>query len=217
MSKSNQAGNPETANLNQGVDYMAQQQPAANQPIVNTEALKAQAGQVAGKAQAGLNNIVGKVKTDKKYLVGAIVIAVVVVVLLLSVVVKFLAPGSGVVRAYTSGLKKMNAEKIVKVMHKDFYDDKGDEVDSWEERFEDMEDDDQRYVSFKIRECEKHSEDEVEDIAKMLESYYDIDEDDVTAARTYYVRAKFDDDGEKNLSYMSVTVVKIDGKWYLYR
>ena len=41
-------------------------------------------------------------------------------------------------------------------------------------------------------------------------------EDEVKAARKYYVRYNTDEDGEKNLNYRSVVVVKIGNKWSLY-
>ena len=90
--------------LNQGVNYMDQgQQPVApvqpvveqpvapvqqapvQQPIVNTEALKAQAGNLANTAKNGVNTFVEKVKTDKGVMVGAIVGAVLVVLLVVMV------------------------------------------------------------------------------------------------------------------------------------
>ncbi len=213
-------------NLNKGVNYMEKQEttkveetaPAA-QPVVNTEAVKARANQVAGKANevAGkakgwATDYVQKVKTDKKYMV---ITAVVVVVVLLLLFGKMLMPGYGVVNSYMNGMKKFNAEKIVKLYHKDMYEDEDDEIDELEERFEGYEDDDYKITGFKIRECEVYSKDEVEDLAETLESYYDIDEDDVQAVRTYYVKYTYDEDGDKGLSYRSVTVVKIEGKWYL--
>ena len=41
-------------------------------------------------------------------------------------------------------------------------------------------------------------------------------EDDIKAARKYFVRVTVDNDGEKNIGYQSVTVVKIGNKWSLY-
>ena len=224
--KNEETGDLNVQNLNKGVNYMEKKEttkveetaPAA-QPVVNTEAVKVRANEVAGKANevAGkakgwATDYVQKVKTDKKYMV---ITAVVVVVILLLLFGKMLMPGYGVVNSYMNGMKKFNAEKIVKLYHKDMYDDEDDEIDELEERFEGYEDDDYKITGFKIRECEKYSKDEVEDLAETLESYYDIDEDDVQAARTYYVKYTYDEDGDKGLSYRSVTVVKIEGKWYL--
>ena len=224
--KSNETGDLNVQNLNKGVNYMEKNEttvqetvPVANQPMVNTDAVKARANQVAGKANevAGkaknwATDYVQKVKTDKKCMV---ITAVVVVVVLLLLFGKMLMPGYGVVNSYMNGMKKFNAEKIVKLYHEDMYEDEDDEIDELEDRFDEYEDDDYKITGFKIRECEKHSEDEVEDLAETLESYYDIDEKDVTAARTYYVKYTYDEDGDKGLSYRSVTVVKIEGKWYL--
>ncbi len=222
-----QSGNLDVQNLNKGVNYMekntnttVQEGTPAVQPIVNTDAVKAKAGQVAvgakdavGKAKVFAGNYAERVKTDKKVMVATIVVVVLVLLLIFG---KFLTPGYGVVNSYMNGMKKFNAEKIVKLYHEDMYEDEDDEIDDLEERFEEYEDEDYAIKGFKIRECDKYSEDEVEDLAESLETLYDIDEDDVQAARTYYVRYTYDDDGDKGLSYRGVTVVKIDGKWYLY-
>lgn len=222
----NESGDLNVQDLNKGVDYMKNQgqnvqetTPMANQPMVNTDAVKARANQVAGKASevAGkakgwANDYVQKVKTDRNVKIITVVVVVVVLLLLFG---KMLMPGYSVVNSYMNGMKKYNAEKIVKLYHEDMYEDEDDEIDELEDRFDGYEDDDYKITGFKIRECEKHSEDEVEELAETLESYYDIDEKDVTAARTYYVKYTYDEDGDKGLSYRSVTVVKIDGKWYL--
>lgn len=218
--KNLEKGDLNVQNLNKGVNYMEKQETTKveetastnNQPMVNTEAVKAKANQVAGKAKGFANDYVQKVKTDKKYMIVTAVVVVLVLVLLFG---KMLMPGSGVVRSYMSGMKKFNAEKIVKLYHEDMYEDEDDEIDELEERFEEYEDEDYKITSYKIRECEKYSKDEVEDLAESLESYYDIDEDDVKAARKYWVRYKYDEDGDKGIAYRSVVVVKIEGKWYL--
>lgn len=224
-SKNEKTGDLNVQNLNEGVNYMekekttVQENAAQNQPMVNTEAVKAKANQVAGKANevAGkakvwANDYAQKVKTDKKYMVITVVVAVVVFVLLFG---KLFMPGTGVVRAYLNGMKNFDAEKIVKLYHEDMIEDEDDEEDELEESFEYYEDEDYEFKSFKIRECEVYSEDELEDLAERLEEYYDIDEKDVKAARTYYVRTKYTEDGDKGIGYRSVTVVKIEGKWYL--
>lgn len=225
-SRNEETGDLNVQNLNKGVNYMEKQETTkveetspAVQPVVNTEAVKARANQVAGKANevAGKAKVwatdyVQKVKTDKNYMIGTAVVVVVVLLLLFG---KMLVPGYRVVNSFMNGMKKFDAEKIVKLYHEDMYDDEDDEIDELEDRFDNYEDDDYKITGFKIRECDKYSKDELEDLAENLETYYDIDEDDVQAARTYYVRYTYDEDGDKGLSYRSVTVVKIDGKWYL--
>ncbi|MBQ8659229.1 MAG: hypothetical protein IJ475_00110 [Bacilli bacterium] len=192
--------------------------PANSQPIVNTDALKSKAGDVAGKAKNVAGDLVEKIKSDKIVLVAVVVLAAVVLFAVGSFVVKIMQPGYGVVNSYMKGMVKFDAEKIAKLYHEDMYGedkDLDDMVDSLEDSFEYYEDEDYKFLSYKIREAEVYSEDELDDLAEELEEDYDIDEDDVQAARDYYVRYKMDADGEENLSYRSVTVVKIDGKWYL--
>jgi hypothetical protein len=231
--------------LNQGVNYMDQgqqpvapvQQPVAEQPvapvqpaapvapaqqpIVNTEALKAQAGNLANNAKNGVNAFVEKAKTDKGVMIGAIVGVVLVVLLVVMVGSKLLNPSYNVVNKYMSGMKKQNAEKISKLYHEDIieasYDGEIDDlIDELEEEFEEMEDEDTKITGYKIRECKKYSEDELEDLADYMEDYMDIDAKDVKAARKYFVRVNYDVDGEKDLSYQSVVVIKIGNKWSLY-
>ena len=192
------------------------QQPV-QQPTVNANTL-------VNNAKDGVNNFVGKLKSgDKQSLI--IAIAAGVVALLFLIIVAFLAinlldPAKGVVNKYMTGMKKFDAEKIARLYPEELiekrYDDLDELVDSLEETFEEFEDDDYSVTSYKIREYEKLSEDELEELAETLESSYDIDEDDLKEARKYFVFVKTDEDGEKNLSYRTVTVIKVKNKWYLY-
>lgn len=222
-------------NLNSGVNYMNQNQAVApnvqpvqnvapvqnnapvnnSQPIVNTAAANAKVNELTGKAKGVANNFVGKLKSDKRVLIATVVVVVVLLVLL-STGFRILSPSYWTANAYMSAYKKMDAEKIVSLQHKDLYEDEDDEIDELEDRFDALEDDDYKITSYKFRECEKYSEDELEDLAERLEEYYDIDEKDVQAARTYYIRVKSKTDDEKDIGYRAVTVVKIEGKWYLY-
>ena len=194
--------------------------PVAQQPIVNTDALKAQAGNLANNAKSGVNTYIEKLKTDKGVLIGTIVGAVLIFVLLVIVGSKLLNPSYNVVNKYMNGMKKFNAEKIAKLYNEEMLEKRYDDVDEFieylEENFEELEDDDYKIDSFKIREAEKYSEDELEDLAETLDEYYGIDEDEVKAAKKYWVRSNLDEDGEKNIEYESVVVVKIGNKWYLY-
>ena len=120
----------EVTELNQGVNYMDQnqhpvppvepvsvpvepvQQPVVEpvqpnqQPIVNTVALKAQAGNVVDSAKNGFNTIVDKMKKDKGLLIGAIAGAVVIFILLVFVASKILNPSYNVVNKYMNIMKK---------------------------------------------------------------------------------------------------------------
>lgn len=199
------------------VQPVEQVQQPVQQPTVNANTL-------VNNAKDGVNNFVGKLKSgDKQSLI--IAIAAGVVALLFLIIVAFLAinlldPAKGVVNKYMTGMKKFDAEKIARLYPEELiekrYDDLDELVDSLEETFEEFEDDDYSVTSYKIREYEKLSEDELEELAETLESSYDIDEDDLKEARKYFVFVKTDEDGEKNLSYRTVTVIKVKNKWYLY-
>ena len=199
------------------VQPVEQVQQPVQQPTVNANTL-------VNNAKDGVNNFVGKLKSgDKQSLI--IAIAAGVVALLFLIIVAFLAinlldPAKGVVNKYMTGMKKFDAEKIARLYPEELiekrYDDLDELIDSLEETFEEFEDDDYSVTSYKIREYEKLSEDELEELAETLESSYDIDEDDLKEARKYFVFVKTDEDGEKNLAYRTVTVIKVRNKWYLY-
>lgn len=205
----------------QSVENVQQQVVPSQQPIINKVALKAQADNMANVAKNGVNTYIEKLKTNKAVLAGSIVGAVLIVVLVLVFLSKLLNPSYNVVNKYMSGMKNMNAEKIAKLYHKDIiearYDgDEDDLIDNLKDEFDDMDDEDTRITGYKIRECEKYSKDELEDLAEYFEEYLDIDEKDVKAAKKYFVRVNFDVDGEKNIDYETVLVVKIGNKWSLY-
>lgn len=233
------------AQLNQGVNYMepnqpvasaqpvaqgqsapvqpvAPAQPAAQQPIVNTDALKAQAGNIANNAKAGVNTFVEKVKTDKGLMVGVIVGVVLVVLLVVMVGSKLLNPAYNLTNKYMKIVKKGDEEKIVKVYSEEMlealYDGEKDELeDDFKDTMEELEEEDVVIKSYKIRECETYSEDQLEDLAESFETLYDIDEDDVKAAKRFHVKLVLDIDGEKTIEYETVTVVKVGKKWSIYR
>jgi hypothetical protein len=219
-------------NLNQGVNYMNQgQQPVAPvQPVAPQQPMMGQPmpaqpmpvqQPVAGNGAAAINGVVDKLKTNKPLMIGAIAGVAVVAVLVIVLGASLLNPSKNVVSKYMSGMKSFNAEKIAKLYSEEMleaqYDgDRDDLVDELEEQFEEYEDEDYKITGYKIRECETYSEDELEDLAETLEEYYDIDEKDVKAAKKYFVRVNVDEDGEKNIRYNSVTVIKIKNKWSLY-
>ena len=214
-------------NLNQGVNYMNQgQQPVAPvQPVAPQQPMMGQPmpvqQPVAGNGAAAINGVIDKLKTNKPLMIGVSAGIAVVAVLVIVLVASLLNPSKTVVSKYMSGMKSFNAEKIAKLYSEEMieaqYDgDIDDLVDSLEEQFEEYEDEDYKITGYKIRECETYSEDELEDLAETLEEYYDIDEKDVKAAKKYFVRVNVDEDGEKNIRYNSVTVIKIKNKWSLY-
>ena len=214
-------------NLNQGVNYMNQgQQPVAPvQPVAPQQPMMGQPRPVqqpvAGNGAAAINGVVDKLKTNKPLMIGVSAGVAVVAVLVIVLLASLLNPSKNVVSKYMSGMKSFNAEKIAKLYSEEMleaqYDgDIDDLVDSLEEQFEEYEDEDYKITGYKIRECENYSEDELEDLAETLDEYYDIDEKDVKAAKKYFVRVNVDEDGEKNIRYNSVTVIKIKNKWSLY-
>ena len=195
--------------------------PAVNQPMVNTDAIKAKANNLMGKAKDGLNYYKANIKTDKK-LMGGTVIAVVIVLLLFLLL--FVNPSKNVVKKYAKAMVNYDAKAIVDITHDDMVDSmekllKYSDYDDYEEMleaaFEELEDNDYEYKSYKIDgDYKKYDKDDVEDIAEEWEESYDINEKDVQAVRRYTIKFKVDDDGDDDTEKVKVLVAKIKGKWY---
>ena len=231
-------GNPNYGNFNQGVNYMnSGQQPVPGQPMpcqpIPGQPMPGQPmpGQPMMPQQpvpvppvgapAGANAMLGKLKSNKTMMIGVIAGAVVLLLVIVFFASKLLNPSYNIVNKYMSGMKSMNAEKIVKLydeaMIEAMYDGDEDEmIDSLEELFDEQEDEDYKITGYKIRECENYSEDELDDLTDDFEDYYGIDGDEVKAAKKYWVKIIVDKDGEKDIEYTDVTVVKIKNKWSLY-
>ncbi|MDE5889048.1 MAG: hypothetical protein K2H20_03415, partial [Bacilli bacterium] len=201
----------------EGQVYVSSSQPAT-QPVVNTEAAKAKASELADKAKQGFGNYTEKLKTDKKVL-GATIAVIVVAVLLICGV--YLNGGSkGVVKSFAQAYVKSDAKKITKLMHKDYldtYEDMGfDLEETLEDTFDDYDDEDYKVLSYEIIDSEKLEKKDLKDLAEDLEDNCDIDEDTVKAAVVYTIKFKVDDDGDKDTMKTEVTAVKIKGKWYIF-
>lgn len=209
---------PTAADLPAGKVYVSSSN-VASEPVVNTEAAKAKATEIANAAKNGIGNYSEKLKSDKKVL--GITIAVVVVVVLLVFGV-FLADGSrNVVKSYSKAMVKSDSKRICKVMHKDYIEYLEDYIDDkcediFEDKFDDFEDEDYRYVSYKIIDKEKYDKKRMEDFAEDLEDTYEIDEDDVSAVVEYTVKFRVDDDGDRDSEKIEVHAVKVKGKWYVF-
>lgn len=180
---------------------------ADSQPVASNDTI--------GKAKNVAGDLVSKVKSDKKLLIGAGVAAVVVLILIFVLGIKMIDPAAGVAKKYWKAYIKEDADKIVTLIHEDMYEDEDDVIEELEDEFDQNEDYDIEYKKVKVVETIKYTEDQLEDLAETLE-YYDIDEDDVKAAKRIWFRVVGEVDGEKSISYESKLVVKIEGKWYIY-
>lgn len=189
-----------------------------SQPIVNTEAAKAKASELAEAAKTGINSYTEKLKTDKKVL--GISIAV-VVILLLVICSLYLNGGSkGVVKSFSQAFVKSDTKKIVKLMHKNYldaYEDMGFDIeDTLDDTFDDYDNEDFKVLSYEIVDSDKVEKSDLEDLAEDLEDNCDIDEKNVKAAVVYTIKFKVNDDGDKDTMKKDVTAVKIKGKWYIF-
>lgn len=191
-----------------------------NQQIINTEAAKAKANEMAAKAKAGVGNFTEKFKSDKKFKTNVIGIGIAVIVVIVLLVVYLTGGSKGAVKGFAKAYVNMDAKEVVKYMHEDYlayYEDLDiDLEDSLDDGFDDLKDEDYEYLSYEINDSEKIEKDDVEDIAENLEELYDINENDVKAAVLYTIKFKVDDDGDKDTLKNDVTAVKISGKWYIF-
>lgn len=193
-------------------------QNVSSQPIVNTDAAKAKANELAGKAKEGIGSFTEKLKTDKKVL--GITIGVVVALVLLIGCAYFTGGSKGVAKNYANAYVKSNTKKIMKYMHEglvEYYDDLGiDLEETLEDAFDENDDNDYKYLSYELVDSDKLDKDDVEDLAEDLDKYYDIDEKSVKAAVVYTIKYKVKDDGDKDTIKNDITVIKIKGKWYVF-
>lgn len=193
---------------------------AVNQPIVNTDAAKAKANEVASKAKEGFGSFSNKLKTDKKFLTMVVAIVGAVLLLVLGGAFYFNGGSKGAVKGFAKAFVKADAKKVVKYMNEDYLEaseDAGFDIeDSLDEAFDDNEDKDFKYLSYEIVDSDKLDKDDVEEVAEQLEENCDIDEDTVKAAVVYTIKFKVDDDGDKDTEKKEVTAVKIKGKWYIF-
>ena len=201
------------------MEQNSNQQPAAdNQQIVNTEAAKAKANELVGKAKEGVEYYKKNIKTDKKLWIGTAVVALVVVLLLVS-----LMGGSGksVVKKYAKAMMNGDTETMLKIRHEDYLNKLEDYYDDaeayYDEMFEELEDSDTEIKGYEITDVKKdYDKDDIEDVAEMLDEYYDIDEDSVKNMVRYTIKWDLEIDGDDETEKEKVLVIKIDGKWYLF-
>lgn len=206
------------------MEQNSNQQPAAdNQQIVNTEAAKAKANELVGKAKEGVEYYKKNIKTDKKLWIGTAVVALVVVLLLVSLMG---GSGKGAAKKYANAMVKGDAKALMSVLHEDFvesfddileYGDYDDLEEMWEEAFESREDEDIEYKGYEITDVKKdYDRDDIEDVAEYLNDAYDIDEDSVKNVVRYTIKFEVEYDGDDETEKEKVFFVKIGSKWYYF-
>lgn len=199
---------------------------SANEPIVNTEALKAQASNVMEGAKTKTAEIKNKIQNDKN--LQKMIIGVLVAIIVLLVLFKFIMPSpKSVLKTYCSGVKSFNANKIVKTYHPDFlkkmdeyaedYMDADSFKDYLKEQLKDQKDEDYKVLSYDIDwDYDKLDKDEVEERADEIEDAYDIDAKKIKAIREYKVKFKVSEDGDKETNKETITLVKVGFRWYIF-
>ena len=188
--------------------------------------------EAAAPAGNVFTKFVDRLKSDKKFaiIVGGVAAALVLVIVLICV---FSGGGSGYTKALDNYIDVMikgnvkNLENLAPPQYWEYMEDENDMdmddmMDSLEERLDDlkeyMEDEFGKNikVTYEIRDEKELSEKKLEGIAEALEDTYDIDAKDVTAAYDLElkmtIKGSEDDDSDKT----EMSVVKIDGKWYVF-
>ena len=186
-----------------------------NEQIINTEAAKAKAQEVADNVKEGATKAVEKVKNDKVLLGVCCAVAVVILVLLCS-----LCLGGGAKKAvknYSKAIIKMDEKKYCKSLHKNIVEERYDDIDecyeNMEEMFDNLKDEDVKYKKYEITNKKKLDKDDVEEMAEDLEDKYDISEKDLKKVVRFSVN--FDAKGSDNDKKLYIYVGKIKGKWYV--
>lgn len=121
---------------------------------------------------------------------------------------------------YISAMSKANVNKYIAAFPKEYTEDwdEDDIEDMLSDDLDDLEDEYGKNVKIKCKvlDKEKYDEDDLEDLAESLEDWYDLDEDDVTAAYRVICKLTIKGSDEKDVNYQMFVVIKYDGKWYLH-
>lgn len=203
---------------------------AANQQIINTEALKQKVNETADKVKDATNKVMDSIPNDIKNdnqkigMIAAIAIGV-IILLLLVIAVKGCAGGGykNITKKYYQAVVSENGEAVRKLMVPDVVEYMEDE---WDYDFDDMtenmtesfEDDLGNKIkvkSYKVEKAKKLDKDDLEDIEDDLDDTYDSSS---SVKAGYKVKGTFtlkgkDDDAD--YKYTTV-VIKTEGHWYIY-
>lgn len=205
-----------------------QQSTTNNTPIVNTEAAKAKANEIAGQAKEKGTAFVQKLKTDKKtqFICGGVIVAIIVLIVLFNVV---FPSSTSVLKGYMKAYQKLDAKKVIKYYNPEYIKYIEDEssffkyldVDTYEEYLEEsydkLKDNDFKIISYEIdKDYKALSKSKIEDIADNLEDEYDISAKKVKNVRKYSVKIKTETDGDKDTDKESIYLIKIGMKWYVF-
>lgn len=186
-----------------------------NEQIINTEAAKAKAGEVAENVKAGANKAIEAVKNDKMLL--GICCGVVVFILVVFLVVFANGASKRAVKSYAKAFIKYDEKKVCKSLHKNMIEEQYDDIDdcyeAWEEIFDSLKDEDVKYKSYEITNKKVMDKDDVEEMAEELEEKYDISEKSLKKVVRFSVN--LDAKGSDNDRKLYIYAGKIKGKWYI--
>jgi hypothetical protein len=157
--------------------------------------------------------------TDKEKRMLLVILLIIVICFSVAILFNTYGGARGVVVKYASGMKNSDSEKIVSVFHESMilesYENEKEMIEYFDSTFKEMEEEFYIIKKYKINDDYKQYEkDEISKIAKELNDYYKINEDDLTEVRRYKVSFEMLNDGEEETSETKIVVGKIKGKWY---
>lgn len=163
-----------------------------------------------------LNGLVNSLKNvDKKVIIAGG--AAVVIVILLILVIAFSGGSKGIVKKYAKYYVKGDYKNIVDLYHEDFVDEYSrDFKETMKDVFENYEDEDMDYKSYKVLDKFAYKGDTLDDLKKTLNKTYEFEKDDIKSVVQYLVKYKVDNDGEDIVDYQLIITVKIKNKWYVF-
>ena len=159
------------------------------------------------------------------------IVGIVVLILILLVVFLLSNGPEGVLNKYGQSFVDFDENKIVKVLHPNVIEMLQDEIEDnddedlkyntvegmFDEFFDEADDEDFEFIAFEIDKDFKNVEGEdLEDIADNLNDHFDIEKDDVKAARIYELEFEVEYDGESDKEDVEILVVKVGFNWYVF-
>lgn len=170
-----------------------------------------------------IKGILGRFNLDMRKAVilsGAAVVAIVALILIISL---FFGP-KATIRRFMSGVKNVDAEKVVSCMPSFIWEEDDDEKEDKIENIEDYLDyleieycDKFTYEIVEVEKLSKKEKRDMEELLEFVEEYNDVlDVDDVTDYRTAEVKVKYTYDGDKETLRIDLVLIKYKGSWKVY-
>lgn len=181
----------------------------------------------AGQSDQNVTVAGKKLPVNRNQLVGIIAIAAAAIVVIIIIASLMGGGGKSVAVKYVKALFKGDGKTIVNLMPKEYVEemcdrqdvDKDELIENFNDALEDMIDDlDDEYdkwsVTVKATKTKDLSDSKIEDLEDKYDSYFDVDLD-IKAAQEITLELTAKADGDEDTTKVKLTVIKVDGKWYV--